>query len=492
MPPESGLGHFSFIQLYVYPIAKECICIASSYRQIILYFWGGSGMNGVVSNSIYMEQTTVDNNTKATPPLSQARYVLYARKSTESDEKQALSIDSQVKEMLAIAERDNLNVVDVRRESHSAKDSSKRPIFNEIIEDIKRERFNAILTWAPDRLSRNAGDLGTLVDLMDQGLLLDIQTYNQHFTNSPNEKFLLMILCSQAKLENDNKSINVKRGLKMRCEMGLWPAPAPTGYLNEKRIDRKGHVLVDTQRAPIIKQMFEKVAYEKWSGKKLYHWLKFDLNFRTATGNKNLSLSNIYLILQNPFYYGSFEYPKNSGRWYKGKHIPLVSKDLFDDVQEQMRAQYTRTEGKEFAFTKLMKCGLCGSGITAEEKFKKLKDGSTKRYVYYKCTKSKDKDCKCGCIEESALINKLEGLVDVIEIDEIKIKDKLFLEAKRLKKIYKIISGDLEEIKIDNIDIRNYAKYILREGLGSEKRDLILSIDNYIYVSNKTVSLSRY
>ena len=68
------------------------------------------------------------------------KYVLYARKSTESDEKQALSIDSQVKEMRQIAERDNLNVIDIRRESHSAKDSGKRPVFLEILNDLRSGR----------------------------------------------------------------------------------------------------------------------------------------------------------------------------------------------------------------------------------------------------------------------------------------------------------------------------------------------------------------
>ena len=149
-------------------------------------------------------------------PTIKIKYCLYARKSTESDEEQALSIDSQVKEMLTIAERENLEIIDIRRESHSAKDSGQRPVFKELLEDIRRKRFNGILTWAPDRLSRNAGDLGSLVDLMDEKQLLEVRTYGQHFHNSPNEKFLLMILCSQAKLENDNKSINVKRGLKTR------------------------------------------------------------------------------------------------------------------------------------------------------------------------------------------------------------------------------------------------------------------------------------
>ena len=85
---------------------------------------------------------------------------------------------------------------------------------------------------------------------MDQKHLIEIRTYGQQFRNSPNEKFLLMILCSQAKLENDNKSINVKRGLRTRVEMGLWPSPAPTGYLKEKRMDRKYQTLIDPDRAP--------------------------------------------------------------------------------------------------------------------------------------------------------------------------------------------------------------------------------------------------
>src|SRR3984885_13878352 len=119
------------------------------------------------------------------------KYCLYARKSTESDEKQALSIDSQVKEMLQIAEREGIEVIEIRREAHSAKDSGQRPVFKELLQDIRIGRFNGILTWAPDRLSRNAGDLGSLVDLMDEKKLHQIKTYGQSFHNTPNDKFLL-------------------------------------------------------------------------------------------------------------------------------------------------------------------------------------------------------------------------------------------------------------------------------------------------------------
>lgn len=232
--------------------------------------------------------------------------------------------------MIAIAQRDGLNIVDMYRESHSAKDSGHRPVYNKLLSDIRDGKFNGIMVWHPDRLSRNAGDLGGVVDLMDQKSLIEIQTYEQKFTNTPSDKFLLVILCSQARLENDNKSINVKRGLKTKCELGLWPRVAPTGYLNSKNKDQKGVVFVDPDRSPIIKEFFTKVAYQRWSGRKIFKWLK-DIRFITSTG-KPLTLSNVYCILNNHFYHGSFEYPKNSGRWFQGKHTPLISKDLFDDV----------------------------------------------------------------------------------------------------------------------------------------------------------------
>src|ERR1017187_9651576 len=170
-----------------------------------------------------IQQRSEGMATKPPTPV-RVKYCLYARKSTEEEDKQILSIDSQIKEMEKMATEQDLDIVTMKKESHSAKEAGQRPIFNEIVEEIKQKKFDGILTWAPDRISRNAGDLGRIVDLMDQGLLTEIRTFGgQRFTNNPNEKFLLMILGSQAKLENDNKVINVKRGLRARAAMGLKP-----------------------------------------------------------------------------------------------------------------------------------------------------------------------------------------------------------------------------------------------------------------------------
>ena len=418
------------------------------------------------------------------------KYCLYARKSTESEERQILSIDSQVKEMLQLAEREGLDVVEIKRESHSAKDTGQRPIFNEIVEEIRQEKFNAILTWAPDRISRNAGDLGRIVDLMDQKLLIEIRTFGQHFSNNPNEKFLLMILGSQAKLENDNRGINVKRGLRTRVEMGLWPGVAPLGYLNQKLIDKKCQIVVDQVRAPIVKKMFEKVAHEHYSGRKIYNWLKFELNFHTR-GNKPLTLSGVYRILDNPFYYGPFEYPRESGNWYQGKHQPLITQELFEKAQAQLKRDQIVRENKEFAFTKLFTCGYCQSGISAEEKWKPLKDGTSAHYIYYGCSRARDRSCKNKYIREEELIDELLKIIDKVNINELGMRQKLEDEIRRFNKLQKIVNGrsGKELVEENDVNIRQYAKYLLKDGSTSDKRELLANLRSRLNYKDKKITM---
>lgn len=420
------------------------------------------------------------------------KYCLYARKSTESEERQVLSIDSQIKEMLQLAEREGLEVVAMKRESHSAKETGQRPIFNEIVEEIRAGKYNGIITWAPDRISRNAGDLGRIVDLMDAGYLQDIRTFSQSFRNNPNEKFLLTILGGQAKLENDNRGINVKRGLRTRVEMGLWPTTPPTGYLTQKNMEKKCQVIVDTERAPIVRRMFEKMAYEKWSGRKIHHWLKFDLNFKTV-GNKNLALSNIFRTLQNPFYYGIFEYPKKSGNWYTGKHEPLVTKELFDQVQVQLKRDNITRQNHEFAFTKLMVCGTCGSCISAEEKYKPLKDGTSAHYIYYGCGRSKDHHCTGNkYLREEELIEQLLGILDQIDFNELGIEMKFKEELKRHNKFQRTVLGfSKADAKHEDIDLRTYAKYVLKEGTNEEKRELMGCLKSKIKITQGLVTVEK-
>ena len=439
-----------------------------------------------------MEQTRTQIISKApiveTAPI---RYCLYARKSSEEDERQALSIDSQIKEMLETAKNQGMNIIEVRKESHSAKESGQRPIFMELLSDIKRDKFNGILTWAPDRLSRNAGDLGSIVDLMDQGRLIEIRTNGQTFSNSPNEKFLLMILCSQAKLENDNKGINVKRGLRAKCEMGIRPGSCPLGYYNEmSNIRGKSRILVDEDRAPIIKQIFDKVANEFWTGREIYKWLKDELNFKTR-GDKYVALSGVYRMLESTFYYGDFEFPKDSGNWYQGTHTPLITKETFKRARGNLISAPKQYGMKEFQFTKILSCSICGGGITATEKIKRTLNGETKRYVYYHCSSITRNTCTQTYIREEELLYQFINVMDKIDFNKSAIYSKLKKEVDKYNKFSKVISCnqkiDKNKISPNKINIRTYAKYILNEGSIQEKRDLLLNLKTKFILQDKKI-----
>ena len=428
--------------------------------------------------------------------IRQVRYCLYARKSSESDERQAMSIESQINEMKGLAERENLLIKEIRQESHSAKLSSQRPVFNKLLIDIRVGEFDAILTWAPDRLSRNAGDLGTLVDLMDQGKLQTIRTYSQSFSNNPNEKFLLMILCSQAKLENDNRGINVRRGMKAKCEAGWRPNMAPLGYRNVMNYNRISYVEIDEERAPIIKQIFQRVGEQGQSGRTIKNWLD-RIKFTTRTG-KLLALSKVYKTLKNPFYYGEFSF---GGKTYKGKHEPLITKELFDKVQRQLVVPEKEWNKKIFPFRTLCVCGSCGGRVTAEEKYKKLIGGGVRKHIYYHCGRHVDYDCDEPYITEEDLVQQLILHIDEIKLHEVELAQYLKQDIDKFHRLRsevlneEIMSGKLIEIDYDafnHVDkdmVKEYLIYILKSGTAEERIKVLSAVKTKFVLHNRELTI---
>ena len=413
------------------------------------------------------------------PPSTDIKYCLYARKSSESDERQAMSIDSQIKEMMDMAEREGLLVVDTKHESFSAKQSSCRPVFNQLLTDIRSDKFDGILTWAPDRLSRNAGDLGSLVDLMDADKLHHIRTFGQSFSNTPNEKFLLMILCSQAKFENDNRGVNVKRGIRAKCEMGWRPCMPPLGYYTRGSTGGAKDVILDTERAPYIAEMFEMSARGK-SGRHIKQWL-IDNDVRTRK-YKTISLSMIYKMLNSTFYYGEFEYPKNSGKWYKGNHEPLITKELFDRVQKAIAVPIKSKWGsKEFPYKQFLKCYSCGASIVGEEKIRNYKNGKHQKFVYYHCSRQVKHNCPEPFVR-----------VELIEKELIRLCDRLITDLSDLEpglraaidKFIRMMKATHKGYGKKNL-MAGYVKYVLQEGSEFEKTRLVRNLKIGLALSNR-------
>lgn len=420
--------------------------------------------------------------------VMELKYCLYARKSTESDERQAMSIGSQIKEMTTLAKREGLSIVEVKQESFSAKNSGFRPVFNEMLHGLRNGQFDAILTWAPDRLARNAGDLGSLVDLMDMNKLQHIRTYGQMFNNTPNEKFLLMILGSQAKLENDNRSINVKRGIRAKCEMGWRPGAAPIGYINRSYAGVK-EIVLDEERAPIIKEMFERSGQLGQSGRTIKDWLDSS-GFKTKAGAQ-LSLSQIYRTLTNPFYYGYFKYPQD-GPLYKGLHQPIITKELYDNVRARINDIVPNNKAvwgsKKFPFKHLFFCGSCGSRLTVEEHFKPLKDGTKRRHVYYRCTKStKDPDCKEPSIKTEGITEQILQMVDDGDFDDIELSEKLSKKIEQYKRVTSQLIKDHGITSTERQHFKNYASYILQQGSLSEKDGFVRGLNTPLFVTSKII-----
>lgn len=430
------------------------------------------------------------------------KYCLYARKSSESDEKQAMSIDGQLMEMRELAQKQRLEVIEEVTESHSAKETGQRPQFNYMLDNIFKGKYNAIITWAPDRISRNAGDLGRVVDLMDQGKLLWIQTHSQMFSNNPNEKFLLMILCSQAKLENDNRGINVKRGLRNKCNIGIRPGVAPIGYLNTMKGNRIATVDYDPIRADTIKEMFSKVANQGFSGRMIKRWLD-NQSFRTKN-NCKLTLGRIYATLNNPFYYGEFKY---GVKWYKGTHKPLVSKYIFDKVQIQLQVAPRQWNKQVFPFKKLCKCGGCGGNVTAEVKYRRTKANKINTHIYYHCNRIRDYECKEPYITEGELIKQLILFLPEINLNETYLWHEFNEEIQRLNHLTEIITQNHNNneviltphktLKVKNAELsdqellmlRQYLLHIFKFGTPEERLKILSGIMSKFILKDSQLQL---
>ena len=158
---------------------------------------------------------------------------MYARKSTDVEDKQVLSIDAQLTELREYAVRENIEISAEIVEKQSAKVPG-RPLFNKMMKEIETFGGN-ILAWNPDRLARNSVDGGQIIYLLDTGKLASIKFPTFWCDNTGQGKFMLNMAFGQSKYYVDSLSENTKRGLRQKVRMGIFPSQAPVGYLNDSR-----------------------------------------------------------------------------------------------------------------------------------------------------------------------------------------------------------------------------------------------------------------
>ena len=198
------------------------------------------------------------------------KYILYARKSTEEDDRQVLSIEAQLVELQEYAAKEKLEIVASFQEAKTAKEPGRMK-FSEMLSLIERGKADGIISWHPDRLARNSVDGGKIIHFVDRGLIKSLKFPTFWFEATPQGLFMLNIAFGQSKYFVDNLRENVKRGLRQKIRNGVWPGWAPVGYLNNAKT--RG-IDVDSEKAPKVKKLFEMYATGAYPLISLANWCR--------------------------------------------------------------------------------------------------------------------------------------------------------------------------------------------------------------------------
>ncbi|MEI6438252.1 MAG: recombinase family protein [Candidatus Omnitrophota bacterium] len=336
--------------------------------------------------------------------------ILYARVSSKEQEEEGYSIDAQKKLLHQYAISKNIKVVKEFIDVETAKKAG-RESFGLMLQYLQKNAdTKTILCEKTDRLYRNFKDY-VIVDELDLEIHLVKENEILSKDSRSHQKFIHGIKVLMAKNYVDNLSEETKKGLTEKAEQGIYPSHAPLGYKNcsEKRDGREiKYIEVDTPRAAVIQKLFSLYATGNYSLKMITK-TAYDEGLRTINGSR-VGLATLHKTLHSPFYYGAFTW---AGKLYEGTHKAIVSKELFDIVQEAFGStNKPRMTKKQFAYSGLMVCGQCGCAITAE-----IQKG---KYVYYHCTGYKGK-CQDHFIREEELAGQFTDIVKNIHIDDEKV-----------------------------------------------------------------------
>jgi len=335
------------------------------------------------------------------------KYFLYARKSTEDEERQVMSIEAQLVELKEYAKRERIEIDKEFIESKSAK-TPGREAFNEMIKKIKESKEPiGILAWHPDRLARNSIDGGQIIYLIDTGKIASLRFPTFWFEPTPQGLFMLQVAFGQSKYYSDNLSENVKRGRRQKIRRGEWPGLAPIGYINNQKTR---NIEPDPIKVRVIKKAFEEFATGKHTLKSLGKRMQF-LGVESKT-HKSLCKATLQRMLTNPVYLGLIVH---NGEIYEGRFQSIISKELFDKVQQVLKQRAKPRKSKRqhyFPFRRLLRCGECGGAITAQ-----FAHGNGGIYRYYRCSKKLGK-CSQPYLREDLMAQQLKKIISSLMLPE--------------------------------------------------------------------------
>ncbi len=362
-----------------------------------------------------------------------------------------------------------------------------RTAFGEMVKHIKETpSIKAILVEKTDRLYRNFRDYVTVDDLMQEGLAVHLVKEGEVLSKDArsHQKFIHGIKVLLAKNYVDNLSEETRKGMQEKAEQGIYPSVAPLGYLNVQCGDRR-FIQPDPKLAPLIQKLFEWYATGHYSLLELTRQANAEGLAYRRSGAK-VYKSVVAKILHNPIYYGDFIWKE---RLYRGTHEPIITKDLFDQVQaifEQREGRRTRFQTYHWAFQGLVSCGHCGCAMVAERK--------KHRYTYYHCTGHKG---RCGekYVKEEELSRQFGEALLALQLDpevltwlkealHASMKDERGYHGEAIQKLqqdYQRLQERLDALYVDKLDgkVEEGTYLRLSERWRGEQEDLRRSLERH-------------
>lgn len=327
------------------------------------------------------------------------QFFSYIRVSTTKQGERGVSLQEQQDAIQRYAQRQNLRLIRSFEEQETAAKRG-RHVFSEMLRLLKRGSAQGVVIHKIDRGARNLKDWADLADLIDTGVEV-------HFANES-----LDLKTRGGRLSADIQAVvaadfirnlreETKKGFYGRLKQGLYPISAPIGYLDCGGGKAK---IPDPIMAPFVREAFELYATGNFSQPRLVEEM-YRRGLKNRQGKK-VSLNGMSTMLNNPFYMGLIRI-KKTGESFAGLHVPLLSKHLFDVVQQILRGKtVARTHKHEFTFSRMIQCEKCGHTVMAE-----LQKG----HIYYRCH---TKGCETKTVREERIDGALNTAFAPLHLDK--------------------------------------------------------------------------
>ncbi len=327
------------------------------------------------------------------------KYFAYTRVSTVKQGVKGVSLVEQKSAIEFHAQRHGLEIVEWFEETVTAAKTG-RAIFTNIMKRLRKGEADGLIIHKIDRSARNLKDWAALGELIDAGI--DVQVSAENYDLSSRGGRLSADI--QAVIAADyirNLREECLKGMRGRLKLGIYPLKAPVGYQDNGGGELK---TIDPVYGPLVKMAFELYATNNYGlitlGKEMYR-----SGLRSNAGG-NLGKNGFSRILNNPFYYGKI-FIRTTGETYKGKHEPLITKELFNRVQAVLTGKARKNPQKRlFAFQRTFKCQTCQYSLIAERQ---------KGHVYYRCHTT---SCAMKSIREDKLVDEIDRVLKGVQFTD--------------------------------------------------------------------------